>query len=353
MMAGLLLALVSLCPAMARADEDYCDKTRARAGADAALLYAPSARLSGVKIPQTGPQVDPTNVGTTYQVRGELTMSATNFYKGTVVQRVADADCDAHKSAVTAQELLIHANDLGRLAALKDELAFLDAQKPAWDAIAANMQERLQAKTMTVVEVEDVRTRIVMLERQRAQLRGDVERQLATGWTPGAVNITALSQKLQQDTNRLEHDVTRVRAVEPWDVSLMAGYVPPVFSSKNDWYGVISLTYNLGGPWHGSRDGSYLTARERELKTARYEMPHQLEVLKKNVAIAVTQARAELSIVSSRMTEVIQNRAQLAQSESTLAPHALAMLDLELIASGADKTFLEGLLRELGGMQEK
>ncbi len=350
---GLLLALACLVPANAHADENYCDKVRARSGADSALLFAPSARVSGVKVPQIGASVDPTNIGTEYQLRGELSMSATNFYKGTIVNKVAEADCDVHKNAVVAQELVMRASDLGRLGALTDELAFLDAQKPAWDAVGAKMQERLEAKTTTLTEVADVRTRTVMLDRERAQVRGDLERLTAIGWNPGTIDVARLAQQLVQDSSRLENEVTRLRAVDPWDVSVMGGYVPPVASSKNDWYGVVQLTYNFGGLWRSSRDNRYLEARERELKTARYELPHQLEVLKKHVEIARAQARTELAIVVARMSEVTQNRAQLAQSESTLAPHALAMLDLELIASGADKTFLEGLLRELGRIQEK
>ena len=307
---GLALALslaLSLAAGSARAaDDDYCQKTRARAGSDAALLYAPSARVSGVKIPQTGAQqVDPTNIGTTYQVRAELQISPTDAYKGSIIQKAADADCDAHRVTVSAQELLVHAGDIGRMTALREEMRFLDAQKPGWDAIGAKMQERLDAKTATIVEVEDVKTRIVMLERQRAQARGDMERLAATGFDTSSVPLTGLAEKVEGETNRLERELVKVRSIDPWNVSVSAGYVPPVFTKQNDWYGVVQLTYNFGGPWHGSRDTRYLEARENELKTARYELPHQIDVLKKNVTIASTQARTELDIVNARMAEVV------------------------------------------------
>jgi hypothetical protein len=349
---GLSLALGCMLPASARAEDDYCQKTRARAGSDAAILYAPAVRVAGVRVPQVG-SVNPTDAGLTYQVRGELAFSPSSFYKGVVVERAADADCEAHRRTTTAQEIMAHASDLGRMPALRDEVRYLDAEKTNWDAIAAKMQERLDAKTVTVIEIEHVKARIVMLERLRVQVRSDLERLVATGFDPGAPDLERLAQNVEETTNRFEAQQVKVRAVAPWDVTVMGGYVPPVTSSKNDWYGVIQLTYSVGGPWHGGGDTRYLEARERELKTARYELPHQLGVLRKHVAIAKSQATAELEIVVNRMATITTNRAALAGSDSSLAPHALAMLDLEYIANGADKVYLEGLVRELGRMQEK
>lgn len=349
---GVSLALTCLLPASARAEDDYCQKTHARGSSDAAILYAPAVRIAGVKVPQVG-SVDPTNAGLTYQVRGELAFSPTNFYKGVVTEHAADADCEAHKVTANAQEIILHASDIGRLPALRAELHYLDTEKANWDAIGVKMQERLDAKTVTVIEMEHVRSRIVVLDRLRAQVRGEMERLVATGFDPGAPDLARISQDVETTTNRMEAQQVKVRAVAPWDVSLLGGVVPPVTSSKSDWYGIIQLTYSIGGVWHGSADSRYLDARERELKNARYELPHQLDVMKKHVAIAKSQAAAELDIVTSRMATITANRAALASSDSSLAPHALAMLDLEYIANGADKVYLEGLVRELGRMQEK
>ena len=354
---GLVSLLTLVVPQAARAEDLYCARARARAGSDSALLYAPTVRVEGVKLPsglQKGGQLDPTSSGSAYQLRAGVTLSPSNIYKGVIVDQAGESDCDAHKSIISAQELVLHAPDIGRLGALRDQLRVLDSQKIGWDAIEAKMLERLAAQTSTLVEVEDVRTKVVLLERTRAQVRGEVERLTATGFDASGADLTRLARDVQSNTNRFERDLVRIRAIDPWEVNVTGGYLPPVATgTKDDWFGVVQLSYNVGQYWHGRHDARYLESREQELKTARYELPRQLEVLKQHVASASTQARTELAVVNTRIESLVASRASLAQSESTLAPHALAMIDLELISAASDKAFLEGLIRELGRIQEK
>ena len=58
---GLVSLLTLVVPQAARAEDPYCARARARAGSDSALLYAPTVRVEGVKLPsglQKGGQLE-------------------------------------------------------------------------------------------------------------------------------------------------------------------------------------------------------------------------------------------------------------------------------------------------------
>src|SRR5262245_4883079 len=64
----------------ANADDAYCRKVHARAASEAALLFAPTARAEGIKLPvalQKGASIDPLTAGggSGYQLRAGMSLS--------------------------------------------------------------------------------------------------------------------------------------------------------------------------------------------------------------------------------------------------------------------------------------
>ena len=350
---GVAVSLMSVC---AHADESaYCRKVRAHAAADASLLVAPTMLIEGIKAPsglQPGGKLDPTSPGAGYQLRAGFSFSPLDFYKGTRVGRVADADCDAHEVTITAQQLLLQAPELGRLGAFRDQVAFMDAQQATWEAVTAKMTARYAAQSTTLVELEAVRTQASALARQRAQIGGEVARLEATGLDDYRGSIAGLIRDIREKSMKFEREASHVRSLDAWKFNITGGYLPPIYSSaSSDFFGVVQVGYTLGGPWHNAAEARYLDARDEELQKSRQEMARQLQVVRESVRAATVQATRELEIVEKRVAEITTLQGALGSSEAPTAAFALARLELELISAQADRVFLTGLIRELSRLE--
>lgn len=353
---GVALAVVATSLAARADDSAYCRRVHARAASDAALLIAPTLRAEALKLPSAlspGGHIDPTPSGSSYQVRAGATVSLLNMYKGTRLPVVADADCAQHDATIAAEALLAQAEDFGRLGALRAEAKALDESRPAWERVAAKMRERFAAQNVTLLNLEDVETRTVALERRRMQIGGEISRIEATGLDAQKPNIAALAQRIDATAMKYESEASHVRSLDAFDLAITGGYVPPILDSKeSDFFGVIQISYSLGGPFRNAAESRYLAARAEELKTARAETQGQLRLFREHVKAVLAAARGELEIVERRTVALRSTRAQLDGSEATGAAYAVAMVDLELVALRADEVFLAGYVRELSHVEE-
>ncbi len=354
---GAALAVVAV-QSPAQADESaYCRRVHARAASDAALLIAPTFRAEALKLPsalEPGAQLAATPTGASYQVRAGGSVSFLNMYKGTRLPIVADADCAQNDAVTAAEELLAQAEDFGRLGALRGEAKALDESRAEWERIAAKMTERFTAQNVTLLNLEDVQTRVTALERRRVQVGGEIKRLEATGLDAHKPDIGALERRIEAASSKLERETAHVRSLDAFDLAITGGYVPPVLDAKNpDFFGVIQLSYNLGGPFRNAAESRYVAARAEEIKTARNETHAHLRLFREHVKAVLFGARGELEIVQKRIAALRVIRGQLDGSEATGAAYAGAMVDLELVALHADEVFLTGYVRELSHVEEK
>ena len=354
--AALAAVAVTATSASAQADEAaYCRKVRARAAADAALLEAPQVLAEAIRAPsglQPGGKLDPTTPGHGYQIRAGFTFSPLDLYRGTRITVVAGADCEQHEAVTAAQEMLIHAPELGRLAALRDQAAFLDAERPSWEGVVAKMSARFAAQTATLVDLETVRAQTSGIARQRAQIAGEIAHLEATGLADYRGSIPALIRQIHDKSMSFEREASHVRSLDAWKVNITGGYLPPIYGpGTSDFFGVVQVAYSLGGPWHNAEDGRYLSARAEELSKSRQETERQLQLLVESVRAASVQASRELEIVERRIAEIDSLRIIVAASDASSAGVALAHLDLDKLSAQADRVFLASLVRELSRLE--
>jgi len=328
-------------------DSTYCRKVRERAASDASLLFAPSVQVQGLKFPSDGTVDLSVTNGSGYQFRAGLSLSPLDMYRGTRTLRVGEADCQAHELTMTLQELLLAGADFGRLPALRRELAYLDLQESAWGAILAETERRLAAGAATLVDATDVRKRVSDLSRKRAQLKGDVQRLEAMGLDQ--LEHRALSPALIDDAiaagMRFEDEVSDIRELDPWTLSLTGGVVP---QDAHNFFGMVQLGFNVGAFVRHAKEERYLAARAEELRAARYEAPAQFQRFRAQVQAAHDQAQRELDIVSNSLSAARAAREILAAHENAPnASHAVALTDLGLIEGEADRVYLTALVEEL------
>lgn len=338
-------------------DSAYCRKVRARASSDASLLIAPTLRAEAMKLPsalQAGGRIEVTPGGSSYQVRAGASISLVNMYKGTRLGPVADADCALHQATIKAQDLLALAADFGRLNALRQQASFLDEQRPVWEAVYAKLEERFAAQNVTLMNLEDVRARTTLLSRHRVRIGGDIARLEAAGLSDQRPNVSALIQSIDATAMKYEREASHVRALDALDLTITGGYVPPILDVKqSDFFGVVQLSYSLGGPFRNAAETRYLDARAEELKTARYETQAHLRTFRQQVRAGLGEAKQDLDVVEKRHASLEATRGALEGSDAAGAAFALAMVDLELLATRADRVFLTGYVRELSHVEEK
>ncbi len=342
-------------PALAE-ESAYCRRVHARASADSALLYGPTARAEALKLPtaiQPGGRIDPVGQGTSYQFRAGLSISAIDVYKGTRLSHVADADCAHHEAVFAAQELLALGLEVGRLAALRGQVAHLESRRARWEEITEKMTERFEAKTMTLLDVADVRARAATLARRQVQLGADIARLEALGLDKQPASIDRLINAVERTGMQYERESSHVRSLDAWDINLTGGYVPPVLDARSsDFFGLVQVSYNLGGPWRNAAESRYLSAREEELKTAKYELRRQLTRFREQARQSSTHAKRELEIVERAIKVLEADRAAVDQSDAPSVFYASAMLELELIGAESDRVYLMTWIRELSRVEE-
>jgi hypothetical protein len=144
-----------------------------------------------------------------------------------------------------------------------------------------------------------------------------------------------------------------VRVLDSWSVHFTAGYIPPFFGADHsDYYGMVQLSHNLGGAWRNAAETRYLDAREDELKSARPELVSRIASFRANLRATVTQAQRELAVLESRVSALNAGRAALETSDALKAAHALALIELELIAADSERAYLIELIAELRTLEE-
>jgi hypothetical protein len=348
----LLVGVVSTASPLASADESaYCRKVRARASSDAALMFAPSVQAHGIKFPNNGTIDSGVTTGAGYQFRAVLTFSPLDFYRGFRVLRLGDADCEQHLAVEEAQNILEQGADFGRLPALRRQVAILDAKRSTWQALLAMNEERLAAHTISLADATEVRARVSDLELKRTRVAGEISKLEARGLESTRKGLATLAADVRAAAMRFEREASHVRALDAWDVRVTGGVIPQ--DKPVDFFGMIQVGYNFGGFWRNAYESRYLDARAEELRGSRHELEDRLSRFRDAMRSAATQARGELAVVEHSLTTLGTARAALEKSDAPGAPHALTVVELELVSIESDREFLTALLEELTRLQEE
>lgn len=348
---GAALACATACFATnASAEESaYCEKVRARASSDAALLFAPSVQAQGIKFPQDGRVDTGVTVGAGYQFRAGLSISPLDVYKGVRVKRVGEADCGQHEVVLSAREVLAQASELGRLPALEKQTAFLEAKQPELDALVAKTEERLAAHVISITEAAEIRGRAAAVVRAREQHRGEADRLRIRNTEAFRGSISELVAKAEKETMHFEREVSHVRTLDAWDVRVTGGVVPQ--DKPVDFYGMVMVGFNFGSFSRNAAESRYLSARERELATARYELRSQLGQFRAQVKSATEQAKRELAIVDKQAAMLAADKQTIEQADPTSGHHALAVIALDSVLVESERVYLTNLINELARLE--
>lgn len=339
--------LVSLFASSANADDSaYCQKVRARAASDAALLYSPTVSAQAIRFPRSGAIDTGLYIGSGVQVRGVLTWSPLDFYRGFQVEDAAERDCARHEAHVSASQVLSVGVEYGRLPALRREAAYLEGRRAAWDEILKQTDVRLEQRVTSLLEANEVRARVAELARRHERIRGDIARLEALHVDEYRGKLGTLAERVEDTTMRYEAQVVHLRSLDAWTFSVSGGLVP--HAEPVDWFGSVQVGFNFGAFSRNANDTKYIAARREELTNARYELRAQLRRFAEQISAEAESARRELVVAERKTASLDAVKKALAGAENAPnGPHALAVIDLEAMFAEAERTYLAALVTEL------
>ncbi len=330
----------------------YCAKVRARSSADAALLFAPTASVQGIKFPENRTTDAGAVVGAGFQLRTALSISPLDIYKGTQVKDAGEADCRQHEAREAALEALAAGADVARLPALKRAVAFLDGRAEERAQIVAKTDERLAAQAITLVDATEVQKRVSAILRRRAELAGEARRlEAKLPPSPGQASLAALVAKAEGASMTYERQVSHVRSLEPWNVQVMGGLIPQ--ERPVDYFGMVTVGFNFGAFSRNANESRYLDARAEELARARGEVADRARLFRKDVVEVRRAIREQLTATDDETRRLVEGKATLERSPAPQALHTLAVLTLEQQSVEGERVLLESLSQELARMEEK
>jgi hypothetical protein len=345
--------------AEARADEttaepktDYCQKVTARADADAALLFAPTATAQLIRYPQSA-ALDTLGlqVGRDVQPRGSLSIGLVDIYKGIGVQDVAAKDCLRQETAATLQEVVLQRDEPARKVALAKKLAFLQHSQSKVDAILGDAEARFKAGTATLLEVHELRRRALELASKAADTERLVRSLEVREMKAPQESLDEMLKKYEERTMTYEDRVEHVRNLQPWKFGLTGGMTA---HPNVDYFGVAELSYNIGGLFQQGAESRATEARAREIKNARYEMRFQVETLRKELATQAAINRRQVGLIDAEIARMNAERASVESTDAPTKSQVVASLTLESIDLEAERLFLSTLADRqsaIGGRQ--
>ena len=339
-LAGIVMTMWSVA-ARAEVPSDHCQKVTARAESDAALLFAPTAHVQLIRLPNNG-SADPSGLvlGHGLQPRAALSVGFVDIYKGVGVLDVARAECRRQASASTLEEVIALREDIGRLPALERKLAFLREQSVAVQDLVRKAEERFAAHTSTLPEVQDLRIRALSFARDITRLEADIAGVKARGLTMPAEPLGELLRSYEERSVETEERVAHVRNLEPWRFGVIGGVAA---NPTVDAYGIAELSYNFGGLFSVGREGRAVDARAKELKNARYEMRHQIETLVHELRASADASRSQAHAIEQELARMMLDRASLDGTDAPNKHTVIATMTLQMIALEAEQRFLTSL----------
>ncbi len=347
----LLVGCMSLAALDARADDSaYCRKVTARAKADAALLFWPSVQAQGLRFPRDGIVDTGLSTGAGYQFRAALAVAPLDMYKSTQVVDVAEADCRQHEALVAVSQVLEQSGGYGRLGALRRQAEVLAAARASVDALVAKSDERLAAHVITLAEAYEIRSRSLELARREEQIRADIARLEARGGGDVVPKLGSLVDAVDASAMAYEKQEAHVRSLDPWSVTVSGGVIPQ--SAPVDWFGAVQIGFKFGAFGHNAQDNRYLDARADELKTARYGARQQVQAFVAELRAELTRARRELVLVDERIAWLTSTKESLDHSDAPSAPHAAALVTIDLVSARADRAYDAALVEALSHVEE-
>jgi hypothetical protein len=307
-----------------------CDRLRAEARSEAALLYAPRIQIEGARSPGVLLVDDPSAADADgLQARLALALSPVDMLRGRAVERVADAECRRERLIAELDRVLSLGTRHGELAAARTELDYLDRHAGEVDALVDEVMTRFERQRATALEVDELRARRAALRRRIAELRHTHAVLAEIDGEPAApVAVDELAAELAAATLRVDRRRADLRALEAWRFDVRAGVAG---AERADWFAVVELGYSFGAPWQRSADRRAIRARAAELADDERGATVRLTRLQAAMRHSVAALEVELQAIDDELAALRGELARIAPLDSDAVRPLRARITVALI----------------------
>lgn len=323
-----------------------CRRLRAQAEAQADLLFSPRVTAEAGHVPTGGTAGMGGLSG--YQVRAGLSWSPLDFAHGVMALDASDTECLQLAALARARQTIELGAEIGELPARRAERDALVAARSRWEAVVSRTQMRVSEGLANEQQLTSVRAEVERLERRVDQLDAEIARLVAAGHED--VDAATLAQDLEAyelNAVALERQQSSIRRLAPWNVTLLGSVVPVdqgMGAWNLDWFGWVTLSYNLGGIAQQFAEDEAVEARVAELGGDANELRHSFERFERLLTEGLRALSADLEHVDRQIEIQTHQRELLGQLETSEVESLRAMIDLQVIALEAERAHLVRLI---------
>jgi hypothetical protein len=340
-----------LAASTARAQDDdrspRCRRVRALAESQAYLLFSPRITVEGGHVPTGG--VGALGGASGYQARGGLAWSPLDFVHGFMTLDASDTECLELAALARARRTIELGSEFGELAARRAERETLAAARTRWQDVISRTQTRVTEGLTSEPQLTSVRAEAERLERRVDALDAEIARLVASGHEDegDASTLHDDLETYERSALTLERQQSSIRRLAPWNVTMYGSVVPldqGMGAWNVDWFGWVTLSYNLGGIAQQFAEDDAVAARQAELGADANELRHGFERFERVLQESLAALRADLEHIDRQLEIQRHQRELLGQLETSEVENLRAMIDLQVIALEAERAHVARLL---------
>jgi hypothetical protein len=310
--------------------DDYCERVREAGKSTAAVLLGPRVGVQAIKFPAGGDLALGQTTASEAQFRGYTQYSFTDAYHGILALKLGDAECRRQRLAQPLEDAIRVAADQGRRDALSRELSFLRENDEVVAGLEGDAEARQRAEVGTLPELIEIQTLASAFRTQEAETEDELSRLDASALHEATLPLSKQATEYEQASMDVERLGSRIRQVLPWTFSVSGGLavnsIVPV-----DWFGTVELSYNLGGLVQSAAEPKLLSAREREIESATYELVYAARVIDAALTRSVDHLRRQVSVLEKEVEGLHTEEKLLEGSDAVGRLTLIAVVKLRLL----------------------
>jgi hypothetical protein len=348
---GALLCLAALRPASAADEPAWCEFVRGVTDAEAAVLLGPEIFASAGAVnagEATGGSGGVPLGSPTPRLTAGVGYDLVGAYRGVTLRRRAEAECQRHRALSALQAALQAGPDIGAAPALAARRRVLETAIPEGERLIESLRADLREGRATVEELNVLQIRLdalraLMSETLREQ--GRLERLPTRLQRP----LSALLEELRAADDSIEQISGRLRRAEAWKLRVQGGYDELIdVRQERPLFGMLTVSYNLGGLWQPSANERARQARQRASSEDIEGLPQQVERLLQELHATRAAEEARLREVSVLVGDLEGQLQTLQALETVKVRRFHDYLVLELARLRAEQAWLRAHLESLG-----
>jgi|HubBroStandDraft_6_1064221.scaffolds.fasta_scaffold92975_2 hypothetical protein len=325
--------------------DDYCERVREAGKSTAAVLLGPRVGVQAIKFPAGGDLVLGQTTASETQLRGYTQYSITDAVHGILALKLGEAECRRQRLAQPLEDAIRVATDQGRRLALSREMDFLKENDEVVAGLEREAEARQRAEVGTLQELIEIQTLASAFRAQEAETEDELSRLDASALHEATLPLAQQAADYEKASMDVERLGSRIRQITPWTFSVNGGLaangVIPV-----DWFGTVELSYNLGGLLQSAAEPRLLSARERELQSASYELVYAARVVDAALSESVAHLKRQISVVEKEVDGLRAEETLLEGSDTPGRLTLIAVVKLRLLAVQARLVYSRALAEQ-------